>query len=152
MISRLPFRSRSPRTTDLAAPPLLIGNPVTGIDFLAQNLLAESEDETTLEGARHILEQTQRISNIVQALVGFAHSGANGNPAIALPVAVAQCVDEAIYLLDLDRSATQVRYRNLCAPEHVVRADGQRLLQDGEEDVCQQLSGARMFLGVERQQ
>ncbi|MBP9034697.1 MAG: PAS domain-containing protein [Pseudomonadales bacterium] len=106
-----------------------IGNPVTGIDFLAQNLLAESEDETTLEGARHILEQTQRISNIVQALVGFAHSGANGNPAIALPVAVAQCVDEAIYLLDLDRSATQVRYRNLCAPEHVVRADGQRLLQ-----------------------
>lgn len=106
-----------------------IGNPVTGIDFLAQNLLAESEDETTLEGARHILEQTQRISNIVQALVGFAHSGANGNPAIALPVAVAQCVDEAIYLLDLDRSATQVRYRNLCDPEHVVRADGQRLLQ-----------------------
>jgi PAS domain S-box-containing protein len=106
-----------------------IGNPVTGIDFLAQNLLAESEDANTLEGARHILEQTHRISSIVQALVGFAHSGANGNAAAALPVPVAQCVDEAIYLLGLDRSATPVNYRNLCAPEHAVRADGQRLLQ-----------------------
>lgn len=106
-----------------------IGNPVTGIDFLAQNLLAESEDPNTLDGARHILEQTQRISNIVQALVGFAHSGVSGNPADALPVPVAQCVDEAIYLLGLDRSATPVSYHNLCGPEHVVRADGQRLLQ-----------------------
>jgi len=106
-----------------------IGNPVTGIDFLAQNLLAESGDANTLEGARHILEQTQRISTIVQALVGFAHSGANGNSAAALPVAVAQCADEAIYLLGLDRSATPVNYRNLCAPELSVRADGQRLLQ-----------------------
>ena len=106
-----------------------IGNPVTGIDFLAQNLLAESGDANTLEGARHILEQTQRISTIVHALVGFAHSGANGNSASALPVAVAQCADEAIYLLGLDRSATPVNYRNLCAPELSVRADGQRLLQ-----------------------
>ena len=106
-----------------------IGNPVTGIDFLAQNLLAESEDANTLEGARHILEQTQRISTIVQALVGFAHSGVSGSSAAALPVPVAQCVDEAIYLLGLDRSATPVSYRNLCAPQHAVRADGQRLLQ-----------------------
>lgn len=105
-----------------------IGNPVTGIDFLAQNLVAESGDDGTRDSARLILEQTQRISHIVQALIGFAHSGAN-SAAAPVPVAVAQCVDEAIYLLGLDRSAQPVEYRNLCPPQCRVRGDGQRLLQ-----------------------
>jgi PAS domain S-box-containing protein len=104
-----------------------IGNPVTGIDSLAQNLLAESEDTATRDSARDILEQTKRISNIVQALVGFAHTGANA--VTAVPVPVVQCVDEAIYLLGLDRSAQPVEFRNLCAPQCCVRGDGQRLLQ-----------------------
>lgn len=105
-----------------------IGNPVTGIDFLAQNLLAETSNEGERESARLILEQTQRISNIVHALVGFAHSGANRAPE-PVPVIVAQCVDEAIYLLGLDHSARQVHFLNLCPLAACVRGDGQRLLQ-----------------------
>lgn len=105
-----------------------IGNPVTGIDFLAQNLLAESSSDGDRESARLILQQTKRISNIVHALVGFAHAGAN-RAHEPLPVAVAQCVDEAIYLLELDRSARAVRFRNLCPQTACVHGDGQRLLQ-----------------------
>jgi len=105
-----------------------IGNPVTGIDFLAQNLLAESSDVPARESASLILEQTKRISHIVQALVGFAHSGTNSTRA-PVPVAVAQCADEAIYLLGLDRSARAVDYLNLCPPDLFVCGDGQRLLQ-----------------------
>lgn len=105
-----------------------IGNPVTGIDFLAQNLLAESSIEGERESARMILEQTQRISNIVHALVGFAHTGAN-RASEPVAVAVAQCADEAIYLLGLDHNARQVRFLNLCPPSICVRGDGQRLLQ-----------------------
>ncbi|MCG3170509.1 MAG: Adaptive-response sensory-kinase SasA [Pseudomonadales bacterium] len=105
-----------------------IGNPVTGIDSLAQNLLADSADDDCHESARLILQQTQRISNIVHALVGFAHTGAN-RASEPVPVAVAQCAAEAIYLLGLDRSARPVRFLNLCPPSVCVRGDGQRLLQ-----------------------
>lgn len=105
-----------------------IGNPVTGIDFLAQNLLAEATDDNEHEAARLILEQTQRISTIVHALVSFAHSGANQAPE-PVPVMVAQCADEAIYLLELDHSARQVCFVNQCPSNLCVYGDGQRLLQ-----------------------
>jgi PAS domain S-box-containing protein len=105
-----------------------IGNPVTGIDFLAQNLVAESAEAFTREGAREILSQTHRISNIVQALVGFAHSGGNHHRSPEA-IEIAQCVDEAIYLLRLDRSAQPVEFVNSCATGVCVMANGQRLLQ-----------------------
>jgi signal transduction histidine kinase len=44
-------------------------------------------------------------------------------------VNLADCVDEAIHLLQLDHSAKQVRFANYCDREHLVRADGQGLLQ-----------------------
>jgi len=52
-----------------------IGNPVTGIACLAQNLESDSVDHEAQETARQILGQTQRISNIVRTLVNFSHSG-----------------------------------------------------------------------------
>jgi signal transduction histidine kinase len=105
-----------------------IGNPVTGIDFLAQNLLAEAAEEGTQNSARQILNQTLRIGNIVNSLVNFAHAGTDprGTPDHLL---VAQCVDEAIYLLSLDRGARDVRFRNACDPQLDIEANGQKLLQ-----------------------
>ena len=58
-----------------------IGNSVTGTDFLAQNLLPESRDANPPAAPRHIIAQTQRISTLVHALVGFAHSAAYATPA-----------------------------------------------------------------------
>jgi signal transduction histidine kinase/Na+/proline symporter len=105
-----------------------IGNPVTGIDCLAQNLLAETQEDGVRESVRQILRQTLRIGNILNTLVNFAHSGPARSSAPER-LSIAQCVDEAIYLLGLDRGARAVDFRNLCPPEACVHADGQKLLQ-----------------------
>ena len=53
-----------------------IGNPITGIACLAQNLREEREEDSELkEISGQILEQTKRVSRIVQSLMSFAHAG-----------------------------------------------------------------------------
>jgi len=52
-----------------------IGNPVTGIASLAQNLRADfPESASVAEYADSILEQTRRVTRIVQSLVSFSHT------------------------------------------------------------------------------
>lgn len=51
-----------------------IGNPVTGIAGLAQNLEADFDDPEIRDASQKILEQTQRIRSIVNALVGYART------------------------------------------------------------------------------
>lgn len=106
-----------------------IGNPVTGIACLAQNLKYDAGDTLSVETADEILQQTARITRIVQSLVNFAHAGANqGRPHIE-PIAVARCVDDAIHLLTLNRDARDVRFVNDCPQDLLVLVDEQRLLQ-----------------------
>ncbi|MDZ7810835.1 MAG: histidine kinase dimerization/phospho-acceptor domain-containing protein [Arhodomonas sp.] len=52
-----------------------IGNPVTGIACLAQELRAGVKAGELPEYAEDILTETQRINNIVQTLVSYAHAG-----------------------------------------------------------------------------
>src|SRR5690606_20604704 len=53
-----------------------IGNPITGIACLAQNLREEREgDEEIAEISAQIIQQTKRVSRIVQSLMSFAHAG-----------------------------------------------------------------------------
>ncbi len=52
-----------------------IGNPVTGIACLAQNLQHETEDQQIHEAADQILSQTQRINRIVESLINFSRGG-----------------------------------------------------------------------------
>src|SRR5690606_3477089 len=54
-----------------------IGNPITGIACLAQNIRDETQNDELRNMARQIIEQTDRTSRIVQSLVNFAHSGAH---------------------------------------------------------------------------
>lgn len=105
-----------------------IGNPVTGIDCLAQNLLAESGDAEIRESAQQILRQTQRIASIVGTLVNFSHQGLRSDKAPEW-IALSACVDDAIYLLGLDRGATSVSYLNRVPEQIEVLGDGQKLLQ-----------------------
>jgi len=52
-----------------------IGNPITGIACLAQNLREEREgDGEIIEISSQIIEQTKRVSRIVQSLMSFAHA------------------------------------------------------------------------------
>jgi PAS domain S-box-containing protein len=107
-----------------------IGNPVTGIACLAQNLEYEADIGAVQETALDILKQTDRVTRIVESLVNFSHIGKDVADAHELQaVNLADCVDEAIHLLQLDHSAKQVRFANYCDREHLVRADSQSLLQ-----------------------
>ncbi|MEC7294727.1 MAG: histidine kinase dimerization/phospho-acceptor domain-containing protein, partial [Pseudomonadota bacterium] len=62
-----------------------IGNPITGISSLAQNLRYDTENPALLETADQIQQLTQRVTKIVNSLVGFAHGGRPALPLPALP-------------------------------------------------------------------
>ncbi len=106
-----------------------IGNPVTGIACLAQDLRAELEDRTTAgEGLNQILTQTERISRIVSSLSNFSHAGApDEEPAENLDVH--QVVEEAIGLVSLSDSGKQMQFSNRCAPGLMVAGFPQKLIQ-----------------------
>ncbi|KFX71856.1 ATPase [Pseudomonas taeanensis MS-3] len=105
-----------------------IGNPITGIACLAQNLREEREDDSELtEISGQILEQTKRVSRIVQSLMSFAHSGEHQQA--DEPVCLAQVAQDAIGLLALNRLGIEVHFFNLCDPDHWAEGDPQRLAQ-----------------------
>ncbi|BCR23517.1 sensor histidine kinase [Aquipseudomonas alcaligenes] len=105
-----------------------IGNPVTGIACLAQNLREEREgDDEVAELSTQILDQTKRISRIVQSLMNFAHAGQQQRA--EYPVSLAEVAQDAIGLLSLNRNSTEVQFFNLCDPEHLAKGDPQRLAQ-----------------------
>jgi len=105
-----------------------IGNPVTAIACLAQNLDSETDAEEQLESSQQILEQTRRITRIVESLVTFSHSGGI-KQSQHVPVNIRDTVDEAVSLLLLDPDHRQQPFANQCEPEHWVQGDPQRLLQ-----------------------
>ncbi|GAB2521973.1 ATP-binding protein [Microbulbifer agarilyticus] len=104
-----------------------VGNPVTGIACLAQNLQYESESPEVLETADQILSQTQRISRIVHSLVSFSHSGNQDSE--KAPVDLRACVEEAVQLLSLQRDKTEVTFANEVPADLIALGDNQRLIQ-----------------------
>ncbi|MEZ5504290.1 MAG: ATP-binding protein [Halioglobus sp.] len=106
-----------------------IGNPITGIACLAQNLEYESDPEEIRYMAQDILKQTGRVTRIVESLMNFSHTGPQASETKLAPTNLADCIDEAIHLLTLDWEAKPVQFENDCDRELVVLADNQRLLQ-----------------------
>ncbi|EKF75342.1 sensory box histidine kinase [Alcanivorax hongdengensis A-11-3] len=105
-----------------------IGNPVTAIACLTQNLDGEQDEQELQTASRQIMEQTRRITRIVESLVTFSHSGGLSQ-ALHSPVNVRDTVAEAISLLQLDPDHRQQPFDNDCLAEHWVQGDAQRLLQ-----------------------
>ncbi|MQX51634.1 sensor histidine kinase [Alcanivorax sediminis] len=105
-----------------------IGNPVTAIACLAQNLDSESDAREQMESSQQILEQTRRITRIVESLVTFSHSG-SVRQSEHVPVSIRDTVDEAISLLLLDPDHRQQQFENHCPSDSWVKGDPQRLLQ-----------------------
>ena len=106
-----------------------IGNPVTGIACLAQNLEYEIAPGEIQHMAQDILKQTERVNRIVESLMHFSHSGTRTSEATLRSINLADCIDEAIHLLSLDRETKPAHFNNRCDRELLVVADGQRLLQ-----------------------
>ncbi len=105
-----------------------IGNPVTAIACLAQNLDSESDAREQMESSQQILEQTRRITRIVESLVTFSHSG-SVRQSEHVPVSIRDTVAEAISLLLLDPDHRQQHFDNQCPANKWVQGDPQRLLQ-----------------------
>lgn len=106
-----------------------IGNPVTGIACLAQNLEYETDPTEVRHMAHDILTQTNRVTRIVESLMNFSHTGNSSTETELCAVNLADCIDEAIHLLGLDIEAKPVLFDNHCDRELLVQADSQHLLQ-----------------------
>ncbi len=108
-----------------------IGNPVTGIACLAQNLRDETGDPEQRSMAEQIIQQTRRISSIVQTLVHFSHSGMDADlPRRQEQVCLFEATAEAIQLLSLQQQeGKKIRLQNTCQPNIYIRADRQRIQQ-----------------------
>ncbi len=109
-----------------------IGNPVTGIASVTQNLMAE-DDEDYLKQHLHqhleeVLNQTRRITTIIQSLSSFSRSGNYLKPP-RKPLSLKLCVDEAIHLVTLSHKAKHQAIINECSAEHIISGDQQQLIQ-----------------------
>ena len=106
-----------------------IGNPVTGIACIAQNLLEEENlPQLIEENAKDILQQTERIDAIVRSLLTFSHSGTVNESAFEL-FSLHICINEALRLVKLSHHDKQLHYINHCPSNLNLQADQQRLQQ-----------------------
>ncbi|MEM9314348.1 MAG: HAMP domain-containing sensor histidine kinase [Pseudomonadota bacterium] len=106
-----------------------IGNPVTGIACIAQNLRDDARADEDAVAAEEILKQTERVSRTLNALMQLSHPGSASHVASCSPCNVADCIDEATHLLSLDTDAAACSFDNRCDRELLVSADAQLLLQ-----------------------
>jgi signal transduction histidine kinase/Na+/proline symporter len=105
-----------------------IGNPVTGIACLAQNLVLDSDAPEILDASTQITEQTERIKRILQILMNFSHAG-HVEDDFLQPIGLFDCVEDAIHLLSLENKAIKDQVTNNVNPDIKVLGDAQRLLQ-----------------------
>lgn len=106
-----------------------VGNPITGISSLAQNLRYDTTDPQVLETAEQIQQLTDRVSRIVSSLVSFAHGGRHAKGTQFMAIEFVQLVEEAVHLIQLAHSRQDVVYRNQCPASLQVLGDAQRLVQ-----------------------
>ena len=106
-----------------------IGNPVTGIACLAQNLESEFDDPEVQDATKQILSQTRRITDTVQTLVGYAHGGHYQNARKLKSVNLHLCVQKAIDLLQLGETAKQIQLINHCLPDSTTTGNAPQLQQ-----------------------
>jgi len=104
-----------------------IGNPVTGIACLAQNMRAENADSDARQSIDEILEQTKRINAIVHSLVSFSHGGRYDVEPVTFPVR--ECIQEAVRLVQLADRGKHIEFDNRVRDALTVLGDRQRLLQ-----------------------
>ena len=105
-----------------------IGNPVTGIACLAQNLQHETDSNEIEYTAEQILSQTQRINRIVQSLVSFSRGG---NPVAATKqtIYLQNAAKEAINLLTMSASQIEVTFDTQIDDKLTITGDYHHLIQ-----------------------
>lgn len=104
-----------------------IGNPVTGIASLAQNLQEEDDPKIIHESIAEILNQTRRITAIVKTLMNFSRSGGTGTDIRTFPLR--EVANEAIRLVRLTHHGREVSFELFCPDDLLIEADHQALSQ-----------------------
>ena len=105
-----------------------IGNPVTGIACLAQNLQHETNSHEIEQTAEQILSQTQRINRIVQSLLSFSRGG-NPIAETKQTIYIRHAADEAINLLTMSASQIEVNFNVDIDDDIAITGDYHQLIQ-----------------------
>ena len=106
-----------------------IGNPITGIACLAQNIRDECRETELSNMAQEIIKQTDRTSKILQALVSFAHTGISTTLYENEVVSILDCFENIKTLISLDIKNKDLEFQQDCDPRARIQGDSQRLLQ-----------------------
>jgi signal transduction histidine kinase len=104
-----------------------IGNPVTGIASLAQNLRHEDDPTMTRQSVEEIIEQTRRISGILGTLKSFSRGSRHLQQRETFTLG--EVVDEAVHLLQLTHEHDGIRFDATCPPDVVLTGNRQQLAQ-----------------------
>lgn len=104
-----------------------IGNPLTGIASLAQNLKYENDPAAVEQATEDILVQTQRITNIVQSLMNFSRS--SDVLANRTPVRLCDVLKDALELVQLTHKQKEITFDATCSEDLLINGDRQRLSQ-----------------------
>ncbi len=111
-----------------------IGNPLTGIALLVQNLRREKPAAELRERLDLVLDETRRIDGIVRGLLSYTRKDEDdGTPDSSIhvePVPVRKLVDEAFRLVRFaQRDDDSVLLENACPDDVVTLGDPKRLTQ-----------------------
>jgi signal transduction histidine kinase len=104
-----------------------IGNPVTGIASLAQNLRDETDEAVLRQSIEDIIEQTRRISGILRTLTGFSRGGQH--PHRRETFVLRDLMDEAVRLVRLTQKGRHIAFAIDCADDIHLTGDRQQLTQ-----------------------
>jgi len=106
-----------------------IGNPLTGIACVAQNLALETEPEVIQGRIGLILEQAQRIDRIVRGLLRFSRAGGGSSLDQVESFPLHDAVGEAISLVQLGGEAKRIRCENRCSAALEIEGNRPQLVQ-----------------------
>ncbi len=105
-----------------------IGNPLTGIDSIAQNLAFEESAGAIEQAGQDIVVQTRRIGAIVKSLLAFSR-GEPLSPPDREVFSLLSCIEEACALVALDERARDLSIRVECPPALQLAGDQQKIMQ-----------------------
>ena len=115
-----------------------IGNPLTGIASIAQNMHydlkeAQTHDNSDInalvqEHSGDILTQVSRINSIVRSLLTFSHADAIEDTPLSI-VYVADTIKEALRLVQLSPDTRHLHFQCTVPAQACVKADGNLLMQ-----------------------
>lgn len=112
-----------------------IGNPLTGIASIAQNLVHDAaqavennDDEEVGEQATDILNQVSRINSIVHSLLTFSHEDKLSGTSFQ-NVLVSNSVDEAVRLVQLSYDSRSITFAVSIPADVEVSGDANQLVQ-----------------------